>query len=614
MKRLPDYSVLPLLLVLLASNVFGQTSESDPLVQGKPLSQWTGSVHESLSGNELEATVNALSVALSSDDNETRVAAADALTVLGPKAKKALPDLIEQLGHEAPWVRVASMAAIASMGKEAMPALMDTFQNEMGGPRVRAAFVMGSIGPDAEAALPLLEAAYTRETPVMQDRLMGILSSIAPGKYGQKDPSTGAAFDPAKAMNSLAADAMAAGDWPGFHGLRRDALCRETGLLTEWPQEGPPMLWRIDGLGRGYSSVAIVGTRLYTMGDVVIDGEEERQCVIAYDLAARRFLWKTAIGAPHEDGGPRCTPTIDGNHAYVMSTDGVVCCLDIESGDLVWSRDLVADFGGLMMSVWKFSESPLIDGDRVICTPGTPEAALVALDKHTGETLWRTSLGDLGDKGADGAGYSSAVIAEIAGVRQYVQLLGRGVVGVEAETGRLLWSYNTIANTVANVTSPIVRGDYVFVTTAYNTGAALLQIVRDGDRFDAQEVYFIEPRDFQNHHGGVVLVGDHVYGGHGANRSDPACIELATGDMVWKERSPSRGSAGVLYVDGHLIFRYDRGEVVLIEATPEGLNLKGRFETPVAEGPAWSHPVVHQGRLYIRHADILCCYDLREVK
>jgi outer membrane protein assembly factor BamB len=157
----------------------------------------------------------------------------------------------------------------------------------------------------------------------------------------------------------------------------------------------------------------------------------------------------------------------------------------------------------------------------------------------------------------------------------------------------------------------VVRGDYVFATTANNTGAALLNISRDGDAFQADEDYFLKSRDFQNHHGGVVLVGDHIYGGHGPNRGDPACVDFGSGEVVWRERSPSRGSAAVLYADGHLVFRYDRGEVLLIEATPEAMKIKGRFQTPDEEGPAWAHPVIHQGKLYLRHDNSLFCYDVR---
>jgi outer membrane protein assembly factor BamB len=608
-----------LLLSLLASALLPVCAAaqvaSSVEVNGRPLAYWTARVQaQDLTAAELAETVEALSGAMSSAENETRVAAADALAILGPRAKGALDALLAQLGHESPWVREASMAAIAAMGQEAVPALTETFVTQTGGASIRAAFVLGGMGAEARAAIPALEAAYETATPVMQDRLMGILRSIAPEKYGAVRSSDLAAYNPSEAVDPLAADVAARRDWPEFHGPRRDAICREQGLLDTWPEGGPRMLWQLDGLGRGYSTVSIAGRTFYTMGDLKNEAGEEQQCVLAYDVATRERLWSTPIGPPHSDGGPRCTPTIDGAATYVIGTEGDVVCLNAASGEVLWRRKMVEDFDGKMMSVWKFSESPLIDGEKLICTPGGDEAALAALDKTTGETIWTAQMPEMGDKGTDGAAYSSAVVAEIGGVRQYVQLLGRGVVGVEAETGRVLWAYNDIANTVANITTPVVRGAYVFVTTAYSTGAALLKIEREGDAFTAREVYFIAPREFQNHHGGVVLVGDHIYGGHGPNRGDPACVDFATGKVVWRERSPARGSAAVLYADGHLIFRYDRGEVVLIEATPEGMKVQGQFTAPVDEGPAWAHPVIHNGRLYLRHANILGCYDLRALQ
>ena len=196
-------------------------------------------------------------------------------------------------------------------------------------------------------------------------------------------------------------------------------------------------------------------------------------------------------------------------------------------------------------------------------------------------------------------------------VRQYIQLIGRGLIGVDAATGKLLWSYNDIANTTANIPSPVVRGNYVFTTTGYNVGSALLRIRRQGDQFQAEEVYALAGREFQNHHGGVVLVDEHVYGGHGSGRGDLTCVSLRTGEIAWKQRAPAFGSASVIYADGKLVFRYDRGDVYLVQAAPEECRILGHFVPPTEAGPAWAHPVINRGKLYLRHGDLLLCYDLR---
>jgi outer membrane protein assembly factor BamB len=371
------------------------------------------------------------------------------------------------------------------------------------------------------------------------------------------------------------------------------------------------MLWKIDGLGKGYSTVSIADGRLLTMGDRRGPDGQESQFVIALDLETQKELWATRVGPPHSDG-PRCTPTIDGPRTYALGTSGDLVCLSTPDGKLLWSKSLPNDFGGKMMSVWKFSESPLIDGQRLICTPGGPDATMVALDKKTGNLIWNCAMPGIGDRGKDGAGYTTIVVADIEGVRQYVTIVGRGAIAVEAETGRFLWGYNRIANGVANITSPVVRGNLVFVTTSYKTGSALLRISRNGDAFQAKEVYFLGPKDFENHHGGVVLVGDHIYGGDGQNNGTPVCLEFETGKICWKPEAPGQRSAAVLYADGNLIFRYEKeGLVALIEANADAYRLKGTFKTPFGKGPAWAHPVIHTGKLYLRDKDVLMCYDVR---
>lgn len=403
-----------------------------------------------------------------------------------------------------------------------------------------------------------------------------------------------------------------AADWPQFRGPHRDGICEETGLLKQWPPGGPKLLWKLNGLGRGYATVSIVKGRLYTMGDRQLAGGEERQCVMAFDLRTRRPLWATPIGPPHRDGGPRCTPTVDGTLLYAIGTEGDLVCVESGMGRIRWHKNFIRDFGGKMMSVWKFSESPLVDGEKVVCTPGGDKATLVALDKKTGRLTWQCAVPPLGQRGRDGAGYCSIVPAEVDGIRMYVTTLGRGTVGVEAQTGRFLWGYNRIANPVANIPNPVVRGNHVFVTTSYETGSALLKLVKTGDGIQAQEVYFLTHRDFENHHGGVVLVGDHLYGGSGRNNGIPVCLEFLTGKIAWKEQPLGKRSAAVLYADGHLIFRYEDGLVALIEASPEQFRVKGTFKPAVIDGPAWPHPVIHDGKLYLRAHDTLMCYDVRD--
>jgi outer membrane protein assembly factor BamB len=401
-----------------------------------------------------------------------------------------------------------------------------------------------------------------------------------------------------------------AGDWPGWRGPTRDALSTESGLLQEWPSSGPPLAWKATGLGAGFSSLAVVGDRIYTIGDR--DGAQQ---VLALQRTDGTLVWSTKLGDPWNDeyGGGRGTPTVDGDLLYAIGTGGNLVCLETATGKERWRKSLPRDFGGTMMSSWKWSESPLVDGNLVIFTPGARDAALVAVDKKTGETAWKTAIPDLGSKGADGAGYSSIVISNAAGVKQYVQLLGRGLVGVRASDGKFLWGYNRVANEVANISTPVVRANFVFASTGYGTGAALVELSRQGDAVAAKELYFLPAGTFQNHHGGFVLVGNYLYSGHGQSKGFPICLDLITGKVAWGGdiRNAGTGSAAVLYADGRLYFRYQNGVVMLIEASPVSYHEKGSFTIPDVKKPSWSHLVVSEGRLYVREQDTLYCYDVR---
>lgn len=408
-----------------------------------------------------------------------------------------------------------------------------------------------------------------------------------------------------------------AADWPQWRGPSREGICQETGLLKAWPQGGPKLLWEINGLGPGYSSMTIVKGRLYTMGDVAVeqaDSKKPLQCVLAYDLSTHNRLWAAPVGPPHSDGGPRCTPTVDGDSIYAIGTSGDIVCIDAVSGKVLWKKNLQKDLAGQNPD-WKYSESPLIDGDRLICTPGGRKAVMVALDKKTGEPIWKCSMPDIGSKGKDQAGYSSIVISEACGIKQYVQLTNKGVIGVAAKDGRFLWGYNKIANNVANIPTPVVHGDYVFCSTAYGTGSALLKLSAAGDTVKAEEVYFLNDSTFQNHHGGFVRLGDYIYGGHGHNAGKPTCLELKTGKILWQQDQPGKGTGSVLYADGRLYFRYEDNVMALVEATPERYNLISTFALPKRkgmDGPGWPHVVISDGKLYVRHADVLLVFDIKE--
>ena len=393
-------------------------------------------------------------------------------------------------------------------------------------------------------------------------------------------------------------------DWPTWRGPNRNGISPETKLLAEWDEEGPPLAWRVESLGKGYSSVAVAGDLIYTLG------AKRGGCLLmAVSRKDGSEVWSTQV----EGGGnPNCTPTVHEGLVYALGRQGALLCANAETGDVVWRKNFKNDFGGFMMSGWGYSESPLVDDDKLICTPGGNSAVIVALDRKTGDLIWKSKLPDeIGGRGRDGAGYSSIVISRGAGVKQYIQLTGRGVISVAAADGRMLWHYNRIANGTANIPTPLVKDNYVFCSTGYGTGAALLKLSRNGDDVNAEEVYFLGARDMQNHHGGMILHGDYVYCGHGHNKGFPLCIELKTGKQRWQERGPGSGSAAIIMADGHLYFRYQDGTMALIEANPEEYRLKGSFQLASKNAQSWPHPVIVDGMLLLRDQHTLLCYDIR---
>lgn len=388
-----------------------------------------------------------------------------------------------------------------------------------------------------------------------------------------------------------------AGDWPQFRGPNRDDLSTETGLLKSWPKEGPPLLWKATGVGGGYSSISVAGDRIYTLGN---KGRESFVVALARDTG--KPVWSAKVGAA--GGNLGCTPTVDGERVYALGQEGDLVCLDAKDGNRVWHRNLLKDFGG-SCGGWRYCESPLVDGDKLVVTPGGKQATMAALDKQTGDTVWKCAIPVEHPQ----AGYSSAVIAEVGGVRQYVQLLNGGVVGVTAD-GRFLWKYEKLGPNTANIPTPIVLKDRVFAIAGYGKGAALLQLKAKGEAVSATEVYFT--RAMTNKHGGVLCVGEHVFGDHD-DGGRPFCADVNTGKVLWTrgDQGQGKGSASVTYADGLLYFHYQNGVVALVEASPASYKEVGSFQVPKTSGHCWAHPVVTGGRLYLREGDMVYCYDVR---
>jgi outer membrane protein assembly factor BamB len=405
------------------------------------------------------------------------------------------------------------------------------------------------------------------------------------------------------AGNELAMAEAKRGEWSRWRGPNGDGVSYEKGLLKEWPEEGPPLLWKASGLGGGFSSVAVAGGHIYTLG------EKDGCTMHCRKLEDGSEVWATKIGS----GGANCTPTVDGDRVYGVSKDGDLACLNTADGKLVWSKKFSDDFDSKTVPGWGFSESPLVDGDRLICTPGGDSALLAALDKKTGKEIWRTDAsGKLGDRGHPGAGYSSVVISNAGKVKHYVTLVGRGVVGVDAATGKLLWHYGNVANGTANIPTPIIAGDFVFCSSGYGDGgSALLKISKKGSQLQADEVYFHKANEMQNHHGGMIRIGEYVYMGHGHNNGFPMCVHIPSGKIAWKPgRGPGSDSAAIAYADGNLYFRYQDGTMALIEANPKEYKLKGQFKIATHNGESWPHPVIAGGKLYLRDQDELLCYNI----
>jgi outer membrane protein assembly factor BamB len=386
----------------------------------------------------------------------------------------------------------------------------------------------------------------------------------------------------------------AAPDWPQWQGPDRTRLSKETGLLRQWPGSGPTLVWTSTALGSGFGSIAVAGDRVFVQST-----RGSNSIVTALNRADGKEVWSKALGAyetNNRGSGPRGTPTVDGDRLYVLTENGDLACLKTD-GTAVWQRNILRDFGGRQLR-WLISESPLVDGAHVVVSPGGPGAGIVKLDKMTGKTVWTAK--DLSDP----AGYSSIIAADVQGVRTYMTFTATAGVGVRASDGKLMFSYPAAANQTANIATPVFSNNKVFFTSAYGTGGGLVDLSVQNGAVAAKEVYFTT--NMKNHHGGVVLVDGYLYG---YNEAILTCLEFATGKLMWRDRSVGKGS--VTFADGHLYLQSETNVVGLAEATPEGYREKGRFDIPDKGLPSWAHPVVSDGRLYVRNQDTLLVYDVR---
>jgi outer membrane protein assembly factor BamB len=382
-------------------------------------------------------------------------------------------------------------------------------------------------------------------------------------------------------------------EWSQWRGPNRDGISAETGLLQEWPAGGPPLAWKATGGGAGYSSFSTSGGRLYTLG-----ARDNVEYVMAFDETTGKKVWEVNSGrrlSNDRGDGPRSTPTVDGDRLYAFGGSGDLSCLDAATGKRIWAVNVVQQFGGVNPN-WGYSESPLVIGDRLLVNVGGRRASIVAFDKQSGQPLWQQH--------SDEPGYSSPMLLRTGSLAQAVFFTGSRVIAVDPRDGRLLWSYDRVSNRTANIATPVVRENRVFLSSDYGTGAALLTVRAAGNIAAADEVYFT--REMRNHHASSILVGDHLYG---FSSSILTAMQFDSGQVAWRDRSVGKGS--LAYADQRLYIYSENGVIGLADASPSGYRERGRFQIDSGALPTWSHPIIANGRLIVREQDNVYAYDVR---
>lgn len=405
----------------------------------------------------------------------------------------------------------------------------------------------------------------------------------------------------------MAADA----DWPQFRGPKRDGLSPDKGLLKKWPDDGPPVAWKAEGVGEGYSSVAVVGDKVITMGD-----KGDSNYLYAVSRTDGKNLWEAKVGKSGGGGGypgPRCTPTVAGDKVYGIGQHGEMVCVALADGKELWRIDFKKDFKG-SCGGWQYSESPLVDGDKVIVTPGGKEATMLALNKDTGKVVWKGFTPD-----GEEAGYSSIMISNAGGKKQYVTLTSKGVNSFDAATGKLLWRYGTsqdrFAGNTANIPTVVLydQPNQLFAAAGYGRGGAVFSLVSAGGKIEPREDKWSDK--VKNKHGGIIRVGNYLYGDYD-DSGRLWCADAKTLENKWtrKDESKGSGSASIIHADGMLYVRFQNGHIALVEANPAAYKLASSFKLPNSSGPNWAHPVVIGGKFYVREKNMIWCFDVTAKK
>jgi outer membrane protein assembly factor BamB len=389
----------------------------------------------------------------------------------------------------------------------------------------------------------------------------------------------------------------AAADWPQWLGPSRDGISTETGLLKTWPEGGPPLLWQCNGIGAGYSSASVSGGTIYATG--ILDDGFGYLFAISLDGSVK---WQQRYGKEPDGGGyhgSRTTPTIDEGRVFLMSGAGEVVACDAASGKQLWKVDTVAKFGAKQLR-WDITESLLVDGPRLICTPGGKEAAVVALDKKTGATVWTSNAPD------DASGYCSPILLEREGRRVLVTMTARWAIGLDADQGKLLWQHPFPNKYGVNAVTPVVEGNLLFITasSSYDSQGVMLELSPDGSSVTQ---LWQNPQVGSKHHG-VILKDGYLYAvGDGRHRK-LHCLEARSGKLLWQ--SPSLGRATTMYADGMLYIYSEKGSLTLAEASSSGYKASGQLEVTAGSGEHWAYPIIANGRLYVRHGEVLLAYRI----